>query len=354
MRLLLIAVLALVAAAPAQAASPEEDPFYGVPSGVQRLENGTVIDSREVTATQFSVPIDAKAWQVRFKTQDSTGAASAYLTTVLVPTAPWTGSGPRPVLSYQMAEDGVALKCAPSWVLTQGVAAPTNTTPDGQTVASAVDQRLDRGHPRLRRTGFGVAGRRGAGARRARQPARSACVQARGHRPRGDDRPMGLLRRSGRQQHRRAASAVVRTRPEALRRRARRQQRDHPRRPRCLRWLPLRRRDRDRAHRPGPRLPRVRPHQLPQRGRQRARRAEPGRLHRRRRDQASVLPCGQRARGPRGAGPRTLDRGLPARQPADVPGHACGPRLRLPRGQRRARTRSRPTGCWSSATAARA
>jgi len=77
---------------------------------------------------------------VRFKTQDTPGAASAYITTVLVPKTPWTGKGPRPVLSYQMPEDGVGLKCAPSWVLTNGVAAPTNTTPDAHTVASAIDR----------------------------------------------------------------------------------------------------------------------------------------------------------------------------------------------------------------------
>jgi len=133
-------VLAVLAAAPARAATPADDPFYGVPAGIEGLANGTVIDARKVTATQFSIPIATKAWQVRFKTQDTTGAASAYITTVLVPEAAWTGKGPRPVLSYQMPEDGVGLRCAPSWVLTQGVAAPTNTTPDASTVARAIER----------------------------------------------------------------------------------------------------------------------------------------------------------------------------------------------------------------------
>lgn len=134
------ALVTLLATSAASAATPAEDPFYGVPSGVQKLTNGTIIDAREVAATQFSLPIEAKAWQVRFKTQDTTGAASAYITTVLVPRTPWAGKGPRPVLSYQMPEDGVGLKCSPSWVLTNGLAAPTNTTPDAHTVASAVDR----------------------------------------------------------------------------------------------------------------------------------------------------------------------------------------------------------------------
>jgi hypothetical protein len=141
-RMLALAVLlaALSVTPVAEAQTPADDPFYGVPAGIEGLANGTVVDAREVTATQFSYPIDANAWQVRFKTQDTTGAASAYITTVLVPRTAWAGPGPRPVLSYQMPEDGVGLKCSPSWVLTKGIAAPTNTTPDAQTVAQAVDR----------------------------------------------------------------------------------------------------------------------------------------------------------------------------------------------------------------------
>jgi hypothetical protein len=135
-----VALATLLASSSASAASPADDPFYGVPGGIQGLTNGTVIDARKVTATQFSFPIQAQAWQVRFKTQDTTGAASAYITTILVPKTPWAGKGPRPVLSYQMPEDGVGLKCSPSWVLTNGIAAPTNTTADAHTVASAIDR----------------------------------------------------------------------------------------------------------------------------------------------------------------------------------------------------------------------
>ncbi len=131
---------ALLCPAAALAAAPEDDPFYGVPAGVEQRANGEVIDAREVTATQFSWPIDAKAWQIRFRSEDTTGRATAYIATVLVPRTAWSGPGPRPVLSYQMPEDGVGLKCAPSWVLTQGLTAPTNTTPDAHTVASAVER----------------------------------------------------------------------------------------------------------------------------------------------------------------------------------------------------------------------
>lgn len=142
-RLVVAAAAALALAAPAGAAAvtpPSQDPFYGVPAGIDGLADGTVIDARRVTATLFSVPLRATAWQVRFKTRDTTGAASAYITTVLVPRKAWTGSGPRPVLSYQMPQDGVSLHCSPSYVLTAGLAAPGNTTPDPSEIVQALDR----------------------------------------------------------------------------------------------------------------------------------------------------------------------------------------------------------------------
>jgi pimeloyl-ACP methyl ester carboxylesterase len=65
----------------------------------------------------------ARAWQVKFKTTDNLGHATATVSTVMVPTAAWSGSGPRPVVSYQTAEDGVDTKCSPSYALSAGAAA---------------------------------------------------------------------------------------------------------------------------------------------------------------------------------------------------------------------------------------
>jgi hypothetical protein len=138
--LALLAALVLPATVVAQVAQPPDgDPFYAVPPGIAGLANGTVIKSRKVTVTALSVPLPADAWQVQFKTQDNTGAASAYVTTVMVPQAAWTGKGRRPLLSYQTPEDGVGLKCAPSYMLTGGVAALGNTSGDAFTIASALE-----------------------------------------------------------------------------------------------------------------------------------------------------------------------------------------------------------------------
>ncbi len=136
----LLATLAMLALPPAAHAvtPPDQDPFYGVPAGLDGLKSGTVIASRPVTVTALSIPIRAKAWQVKFKTQDNTGAPTAYITTVIVPEGTWTGNGPRPVLSYQTPEDGVGLKCAPSYMLTGGLQALGNTSPDAFTIESAL------------------------------------------------------------------------------------------------------------------------------------------------------------------------------------------------------------------------
>src|SRR5436190_501655 len=45
-----------------------------------------------------------------------------------------------PVASAATPADGVGLKCSPSGFLTNGLTAPTNTTPDAHTVASAIDR----------------------------------------------------------------------------------------------------------------------------------------------------------------------------------------------------------------------
>jgi hypothetical protein len=79
----------------------------------------------------LAVPMPATAWQVLYKTVDNTGAPTATVTTVMVPKAPWSGSGPRPVVSYQTAEDGAGTKCAPSYAIRGGLgAAASNSAPE--------------------------------------------------------------------------------------------------------------------------------------------------------------------------------------------------------------------------------
>jgi hypothetical protein len=118
-------IFALVVCAPLARAAvppvPDKDPFYAVPDGIGGLVNGTVLASRPITAYAGPLPMPATAWQVKYKTLDNQGAPTATVTTVMVPNSPWTGKGPRPLVSYQVAEDGVGSKCSASYALRSGM-----------------------------------------------------------------------------------------------------------------------------------------------------------------------------------------------------------------------------------------
>lgn len=102
--------------------APKEDSFYRVPADVAQHRNGAVLGARQVTPMLGKLPA-ARAWQIRYRTTDARGRATATLATVLVPKAPWRGPGRRPLVSYQVAEDGVGLRCTPSYALRAGLRA---------------------------------------------------------------------------------------------------------------------------------------------------------------------------------------------------------------------------------------
>ncbi len=102
---------------------PDNDAFYAVPPGISGLPNGTILKERSIqTSGGYGlVPTLATSWQVQYKTEDTHFRPSADVATIMVPDAPWTGPGPRPLVSYQTAEDGVGSKCSPSYALEGGV-----------------------------------------------------------------------------------------------------------------------------------------------------------------------------------------------------------------------------------------
>jgi hypothetical protein len=102
---------------------PSADPFYVPPSGFGHAADGDVLAARPITATAFAVPLPVHAWQLLYRSTTSGGAPTADVTTVIVPVAAWPGPGPRPVVSYQTAEDSVGSRCAPSYVIRSGVLA---------------------------------------------------------------------------------------------------------------------------------------------------------------------------------------------------------------------------------------
>jgi Secretory lipase len=121
-----VAVIALAACMLAACAPPfpGDEPFYRPPSPLPAGEPGDVISSR---SSRFTLDLIAKtpvpgvtARQVLYRSTDALDEPMAVSGTVLVPTAPWTGSGRRPLVSYAVGTRGLGDDCAPSYTLTQG------------------------------------------------------------------------------------------------------------------------------------------------------------------------------------------------------------------------------------------
>ncbi|MEV5838862.1 lipase family protein [Nocardia sp. NPDC052112] len=118
----ILIVLAVVAFAVVPAATavptPDQDPFYvtSVDPGLQPA--GAVLRTRSIAL--YGLPLPVSAWQVQYRTNDADGVPIAGMATVLVPLLPWFGPGQRPLLSYQIAEDSLDTRCAPSYALRGG------------------------------------------------------------------------------------------------------------------------------------------------------------------------------------------------------------------------------------------
>lgn len=127
---------------------PAEDAFYTPPPNLASLPNGAIIRQRDAvfglspsgvaklaadafglaagqllsSATQ-AIANGFVTYQVLYKSTDGAGAPVAEAATILIPNLPWAGSGTRPVISYQTAEDSVSTNCQPSYVLQAGLLA---------------------------------------------------------------------------------------------------------------------------------------------------------------------------------------------------------------------------------------
>ncbi|WP_165456653.1 lipase family protein [Aquabacterium lacunae] len=120
-RVLPLAAIAMAAsaafAAPVQ--GPADASFYTYPAALPAA-NGELISYRDAQVNLGANAPAAKAWNVVYKSSDSKDAAVAIAGTVIVPTAAWTGTGPRPILSYAVGTHGLDPKCAPSKQLAAG------------------------------------------------------------------------------------------------------------------------------------------------------------------------------------------------------------------------------------------
>ena len=120
------------ASGPLAPTPPPEDPFYTPPSSLPKGKKGkpgTVIRSRPVCVADLEIPMPYAAWQIMYvssgsettKGKPSELKAAPSVDTALI-IAPLTegASGPRPLVSYENAEDSDSTLDAPSYTLRKG------------------------------------------------------------------------------------------------------------------------------------------------------------------------------------------------------------------------------------------
>jgi secretory lipase len=105
-------------------AAPVEGPsgsaFYTPPSPSPAGSTGELVWYRPATVN-LNVTLPAnKAWTVLYQSTDEHGKPDWVTGTVIVPTAAWKGSGPRPVVTYAAGTQGLGHSCAPSLQMAAG------------------------------------------------------------------------------------------------------------------------------------------------------------------------------------------------------------------------------------------
>ena len=113
------AAAAPLTAATAATASATTD-FYRAPAPLPSGRPGVLIRSRAATVDLGAGAPSTKAWTVMYHSRTTQGTDNAVTGTVIRPTAPWTGSGARPVVGFAVGTQGPAQKCAPSKQLVAG------------------------------------------------------------------------------------------------------------------------------------------------------------------------------------------------------------------------------------------
>ncbi len=103
--------------APSQGNGPNGS-FYAIPPVPSGTLNGQLLYYVPATSGQIN---NANLWTVAYASTDAVGAPDVVTGTVVVPTAAWSGSGPRPIVSYAVGTQGLGSDCAPSKMLVSGL-----------------------------------------------------------------------------------------------------------------------------------------------------------------------------------------------------------------------------------------
>jgi hypothetical protein len=88
---------------------PDGDAFYTPPSPVPAGADGDVVWWRPLPGEA-----GVRGYLVLYRSESATDAPIAVSGRVLVPSAPWAGAGPRPIVSVASGTRGIGDRCAPS------------------------------------------------------------------------------------------------------------------------------------------------------------------------------------------------------------------------------------------------
>jgi Secretory lipase len=117
---LLLTLVMVSAASAAPVEGPSGEAFYTPPETLPEGGPGTLVSYRTASLNLGTEAPSTKAWNVLYKSEAQLGGTNAVTGTVIVPTAAWTGSGPRPVVTLAEGTQGLAHNCAPSLQLAAG------------------------------------------------------------------------------------------------------------------------------------------------------------------------------------------------------------------------------------------
>ncbi|SMG19310.1 triacylglycerol lipase [Rhodococcus rhodochrous J3] len=118
-----IAAVVFLAVTPAVANAESDTDFYTPPPAFETAPLGDVLRTApSVAAVIPNTPaaLDATVTRVMYRSTNATGGPVATVGTVLVPSQPWTGPGPRPTIVLGPGTQGMGDQCAPSKLMTFG------------------------------------------------------------------------------------------------------------------------------------------------------------------------------------------------------------------------------------------
>ena len=113
------AALPLLASA-APTVGPAGSAFYTPPTTLPAGSHGDLVWYRPAVVNLGAGAPGLNAWNVLYRSTDAVNAGDVVTGTVLVPSAAWTGSGARPIISYAVGTHGLAQGCAPSMQMAAG------------------------------------------------------------------------------------------------------------------------------------------------------------------------------------------------------------------------------------------